>query len=103
MRRMAPRPLAHALAGFTATLAPATTLARVQACWAEVVGDGVGAESSPVAEHDGVVTVTCRSSVWAQELDLLGPELVERVNTALAGDGGRAAVLGLRFRVGTAS
>jgi predicted nucleic acid-binding Zn ribbon protein len=103
MRRLAPRPLAHALAGFTAGLAPATTLARVQACWRDVVGEGVGEETQPVSEHDGVVTVACRSSVWAQELDLLGPELVGRVNTALGTDGGRGAVAGLRFRVGAAS
>jgi predicted nucleic acid-binding Zn ribbon protein len=103
MRRLAPRPLAHALAGFTAGLAPATTLARVQACWREVVGEGVGAETQPVSERDGVVTVACRSSVWAQELDLMGAELVERVNAALAPDGGRASVEALRFRVGTSS
>ena len=100
MRRLAPRPLAHALAGFTAGLAPATTLARVQGCWREVVGEGVGAETQPVSERDGIVTVACRSAVWAQELDLLGPELVQRVNAALASDGGRGAVEALRFRVG---
>jgi predicted nucleic acid-binding Zn ribbon protein len=103
MRRLAPRPLAHALARVTGNLAPATTLARVQACWREVVGEGVGAESNPVAERDGVVTVACRSAVWAQELDLLAPELVERLNDALHADGGRGAVQALRFRVGTAS
>ena len=100
MRRLAPRPLAHALAGFTAGLAPATTLARVQACWREVVGEGVGAETQPVSERGGVVTVACRSSVWANELDMIGPQLVERVNAALAADGGSAAVEALRFRVG---
>jgi predicted nucleic acid-binding Zn ribbon protein len=103
MRRLAPRPLAHALAGFTAGLAPATTLARVQACWREVLGDGLAGEAQPVSERDGVVTVACRSSVWAQELDMLAPDLVERVNAALASDGGRGAVEALRFRVGTAS
>jgi predicted nucleic acid-binding Zn ribbon protein len=103
MRRRAPRPLAHALAGVTAALAPATTLARVQAHWNDVVGEGVGAESRPVSEHDGVVTVACRSSVWAQELELLGPELVERLNAELAPGGGRPVLAALRFRVGTAS
>ena len=97
MRRLAPRPLARALEGVTATLAPATTLARVQGCWRDVVGEGVAAESHPVAEHDGVVTVACESAVWAQELELMGPELVARVNATL----GAAAVAGLRFRVGS--
>ena len=99
MRRLAPRPLAHALAGVTAGLAPATTLARVQGCWADVVGESIGAETRPVSERDGVVTVACRSAVWAQELQLLGPELVGRVNAALAGDAG-GPVAELRFRVG---
>ena len=97
MRRVAPRPLARALEGVTAMLAPATTLARVQGCWADVVGESVAAEASPVAERDGVVTVSCRSSVWAQELDLMGPELAQRVNAAVGG----SAVATLRFRVGS--
>jgi predicted nucleic acid-binding Zn ribbon protein len=97
MRRTAPRPLARALEGVTATLAPATTLARVQGCWADVVGQGVAGEASPVSERDGVVTVACRSSVWAQELALMGPDLAERLNAAL----GATAVGELRFRVGT--
>jgi predicted nucleic acid-binding Zn ribbon protein len=101
MRRRAPRPLAHALAGLTATLAPATTIARVQGCWREVVGEDVAEECHPQSEHDGVVTVHCRSAVWAQELELLGPELTERVNEALAGAGGAAAIRSLRFRVGS--
>lgn len=99
MRRAGPRPLAWALEGVTATLAPATALARIQACWSDVVGPGVAEESRPVAEHGGVVTVACRSAVWAQELELLGPELGARLNAALGTDG--APVASLRFRVGT--
>jgi predicted nucleic acid-binding Zn ribbon protein len=34
--------------------------------------------------------VTCTSSVWAQELDLMGPELTERINAALGTDAVRA-------------
>ncbi len=33
LSRLAPRPLSLALEGFTAAVAPASTLARVQACW----------------------------------------------------------------------
>jgi predicted nucleic acid-binding Zn ribbon protein len=43
-----------------------------------------------------VVTVACRSSVWANELELLGPELLEKVNAAL----GEPAVGQLRFKAG---
>jgi predicted nucleic acid-binding Zn ribbon protein len=96
VRRLAPRPLAYALEGVTATLAPATTLARVQGLWAEVLGDVLAEECRPLSERDGVVTVACRSSVWAQELAMMAPDLVERLNAALGG----AAVSELRFRVG---
>jgi predicted nucleic acid-binding Zn ribbon protein len=96
MRRRAPRALSFALAKVTAGLEPATTLARVQGCWADAVGDVVSTEAEPVSERDGVVTVACRSSVWAQELELLGPELLEKVNRAL-GDG---PVAQLRFKAG---
>jgi predicted nucleic acid-binding Zn ribbon protein len=101
MRRLAPRPLARALEGVTATLAPATALARVQACWRDVVGEGVAEEGHPVAERDGVVTVACRSAVWAQELELMAPDLLDRLNQTLAREGRVIALTGLRFRVGS--
>jgi predicted nucleic acid-binding Zn ribbon protein len=96
MRRRAPRSLAYALERVTAELEPATALARVQGCWAEAVGEMVHAEARPTAERGGVVTVACRSSVWAQELQLMAPELLERVNAAL----GDPIVEELRFRAG---
>jgi predicted nucleic acid-binding Zn ribbon protein len=33
-----------------------------------------------------VVVVTCSSSVWAQELTLMAPDLVDRLNAALGGE-----------------
>jgi predicted nucleic acid-binding Zn ribbon protein len=96
MRRRAPRPLSFALERVTTTLEPATILARVQGCWADAVGELVSGEAQPVAEREGIVSVACRSSVWAQELELLGPDLVEKVNAAL----GDAAVSRFRFKVG---
>jgi predicted nucleic acid-binding Zn ribbon protein len=80
--------------------APATTLARVQERWREVAGAVVAEEAEPVSERAGVVTVSCRSAVWAQELELLAPDLVARLNEAI----GTEAVKGLRLvasRVGT--
>jgi predicted nucleic acid-binding Zn ribbon protein len=53
-----------------------------------------------VAERDGVVTIACRSATWAQELDLLQQQLLERLNGALSeGDRGadHPAVRALRF------
>ena len=100
MRRLAPRRLDSALAALTEQLAPATTLARVQARWPDAVGEAIAAEAEPVSERDGVVTVACRSAVWAQELDLMATDLVARLNELLGGAGGPPPVRGLRAVVG---
>ena len=97
MRRRAPRPLAAALGRVTSGLEPPTVLARVQACWSDAVGDVVSAEAEPVTERSGVVTVSCRSSVWAEELKMMGPDLRDRLNAALGDD----AVEELRFSAAT--
>ena len=100
MRRLAPRRLGAALTELERTLVPATTLARVQASWPEAVGHAIAAEAEPVSEREGVVTVACRSAVWAQELDLLAPDLVARLNALVGGSGERGAVRALRTVVG---
>jgi predicted nucleic acid-binding Zn ribbon protein len=71
-------------------LAPATPLAEVQRVWAQTVGPAIAAQAEPTAERDGVLTVTCSSAVWAQELDLMSGELVPRLNAALQGQGVRS-------------
>jgi predicted nucleic acid-binding Zn ribbon protein len=101
VRRTAPRRLGVALADLSERLAPATTLARVQARWPDAAGPAVAAEAEPVSERDGVVTIACRSSVWAQELDLLGPALVARLNELLEASVTGGPVRGLRTVVGT--
>jgi predicted nucleic acid-binding Zn ribbon protein len=82
--RRSPRPLVAALRSARERAEPATLLAAAQSAWPEAAGDRVAGESEPVAERDGVLTIACRSSTWAQELDLLGPELLERLNAALS-------------------
>jgi predicted nucleic acid-binding Zn ribbon protein len=96
VRRLAPRRLGSALDRLTADLAPATTLARVQARWPDAVGAAIAAEAEPVAEREGIVTVACKSAVWAQELDLLGPDLVARLNAAIGASEGGGPVRRLR-------
>jgi predicted nucleic acid-binding Zn ribbon protein len=95
-RRRGPRELAHAVAALRRRSAPPTLLARVQDRWADAVGPAVAAESDPIAERGGTVTVGCRSSVWAAELSLLAPTIQEQLNEVLGGDGKVAA---LRFAV----
>lgn len=86
MRRRAPRPLAEALGPLQAAIAPATLLADVQRVWADVAGPAVAREASPTAARGGVVTVACAAAVWAQELDLMAPLLIARLNEALGAD-----------------
>jgi predicted nucleic acid-binding Zn ribbon protein len=96
VRRRAPRSLSFALERVTAGLEPATTLGRVQGCWAEAVGERLARVAQPVSERDGVVTLACEDAMWANELELLGPDLLEKVNAAL----GDASVAQLRFKAG---
>ena len=82
-RRRAPVPVAGAVERLAAQLEPLTPLAAVQRAWPGAVGPAIAAECAPVSERAGVVTVACRSAVWAQELTLLGPDLVAKLNAAL--------------------
>ena len=53
-----------------------------------------------MSEREGVVTVACRSATWAQELDLLQGDILERLNRALVestSEGSGPPVRGLRF------
>lgn len=81
--RRCPRPIGAALSVAVEPLAPATLLAAVQRAWAPAVGERVAAEATPVAERDGVVTVSCRSATWAQELDLMAAEVLEKLRSGL--------------------
>ena len=96
MKRLAPRPLKDALEAVTEAAAPPGILARAQRLWPEVAGAVVAAESEPVSERDGVLSVRCTSAVWAQELELMAPDIRARLNAAMAPDG---AVRELRFTV----
>ncbi len=96
MSRAAPRPLTIALEQFTSTLAPASTLGRVQEVWERTVGEAIAAAARPTAERDGVLTVSCAAAVWAQELDLMAQTLIPRLNGAL----GSQSISELRCRTG---
>jgi predicted nucleic acid-binding Zn ribbon protein len=86
-RARAPRPVARAIDGLVAELAPTSLLGRVQTVWASATGASIAASASPVAEREGVLTVLCESSVWAHELEMLSAEVVDALNSALGFDG----------------
>ncbi|WCB91334.1 hypothetical protein DSM104299_00004 [Baekduia alba] len=86
MARRAPRPLGKSIAALTEQLAPRTTLADAQRAWPAAAGAMMAKYAMPTAERGGTLTITCRSSTWAQELDLMAPELVAKLN-GLIGEG----------------
>jgi predicted nucleic acid-binding Zn ribbon protein len=90
-------PLAGAIEALAARVAPATLLADVQQAWPQVAGELMARQAEPMSEREGTVTLACSSAVWAQELELLGPGLVDGLNAAL----GAPRVTALRCRVGT--
>ena len=94
MSRRSPRPLAAAVASLGTRIAPQSTIAEVQGVWASAVGERIAAAAQAVSEHGGVLTVACREAVWAAELELMGPQLVERLNETL----GRPALKAVRCR-----
>jgi len=94
-RRRAPRPASEGLRRALGKAAPRTPLAAVQAAWLETVGERVAAAAEPVSERAGTVTVRCLDPVWAQELELMQEQLIDRLRDRLGERGPRA----LRFRV----
>jgi predicted nucleic acid-binding Zn ribbon protein len=83
--RRGPRQLAGAFESLTRELAPQTPLAAVQRAWPDTVGPLIAAQAQPTAERRGVLTVSCSASVWAQELDLMAPDILARLNDRLDG------------------
>lgn len=81
--RRTPRPLGFALDRARSGWAPETLLGEIQGIWQEAVGALIAAEAVPTAERGGLLTVRCSASVWAQELDLMGPAIIDKLNASL--------------------
>jgi predicted nucleic acid-binding Zn ribbon protein len=81
--RRSPRPIGLALGPARDQWAPETLLAEVQRIWSDAVGPEIALEAKPASERGGVLTVSCSASVWAQELDLMAPVILGRLNGAL--------------------
>jgi predicted nucleic acid-binding Zn ribbon protein len=81
--RRTPRQIAFALDKARDQWEPETLLAEIQRVWSDAVGPAISAEALPSNERGGVLTVSCSASVWAQELDLMGPSIVDRLNVLL--------------------
>ena len=93
MGRFAPRRAAEAIRTARERAAPETRLASTQAVWAEAVGPSLAAAAEPVSERGGTIVVRCESAVWAQELEMMGEQLLARLRQRL----GEKAPRELRF------
>ncbi len=59
--------------------------AHAYAAWARAVGEPVTAGTRPKAFRRGQLTVECASSVWANELTYLGPQILRRMDEVAPG------------------
>jgi predicted nucleic acid-binding Zn ribbon protein len=98
MRRLGPRPASAAIEALAERLAQQTPLALAQRAWPEAVGEAIAAQAHPTAARGGTLTITCSSAVWAQELDLMAPQLTGRLNELL----GAGSVSSLRCQAAPA-
>ena len=98
-RRRAPREAGEAFRVARDIAAPKTGLASVQTAWSQAVGAQIAEVASPISERAGTLTVECSNAMWAQELDLMQTQLLERLREAL----GEAAPKAIKFRVARGS
>jgi hypothetical protein len=59
--------------------------ARAYFAWARAVGDPVSGGTRPKAFRRGQLTIECASSVWANELTYLGPQILRRMDEVAPG------------------
>ena len=80
-----PRSLGQAISDFRTDISPASRVASVQAVWNEVVGERISAVTEVIEEREGTVLIECKSSVWAQELELMAPRILARLKDRIDG------------------
>lgn len=66
---------------------------KVLGSWPEVVGPQIAAATNAERISDGTLFVTCKSSMWSNELSLHKPQIVKRLNAAV----GKNIVGDIRF------
>lgn len=76
-----PRAVGDVLAGVAVARGWESPLARAEllAEWAEIVGPETAAHASPVGIEDGILTVQCDSTAWAQQLRLMSATVLAQL------------------------
>jgi hypothetical protein len=93
-----PRPLREVLDPTLERLATSDQ-ARAFGAWARASGTPLSSAARPSAFFNGVLTVECASSVWANELTYMSGQILERMNQVSPGQ----PVRRLRFVVARAA
>lgn len=60
-------------------------VAQLQSNWEQIVGDGIAQHCRPVSYVNGVLTVEPSSTVWAQQLAFLAPQMCEALKARVPG------------------
>lgn len=76
-----PREIGDVLAGLASAQGWDSPLARAEllASWPDVVGADTAAHAAPIGIEDGVLTVQCDSTAWAQQLRLMAPTVLNSI------------------------
>lgn len=93
-----PATMADAMASFLAEsgLAHRIEQNNAVAAWPEVAGKQIAQVTEPrVVTQDGTLFVSVKTAAWMNELSLMSPDLVRRINEAM----GHNAIKRIRFQL----
>jgi hypothetical protein len=94
---MSLRPLRTAVDGWRPMLArPGDPLSAIAAAWPDIAGSRAAQHSAPLEISGDALVVATRSSAWSQQLQLLAPQILERLREFDSG----GKLVALRFRSG---
>jgi predicted nucleic acid-binding Zn ribbon protein len=87
-KKIQPTPLAEALTSYfkQAGLTKRVQQAGIIEAWAELVGPQIAAVTAPESvTPDGVLRVRVATAPWANELSLMAPKILARLNAGRSG------------------
>lgn len=73
-------------------------IAKLASTWPQLVGERLGAETSPVSLEAGVLTVSVSNGPWGAQVSFLHEEIRRRADEALGGDQVRTVQIVVRPR-----
>lgn len=76
-----PRGIGDVIEHLTSTMGWDSPLARAEllGSWAEIVGGETAAHAAPIAIEDGLLTVRCDSTAWAQQLRRMSSTVTTKI------------------------